>query len=157
MALGAELLPLLPGLLIVDPIQTILLVEDDPVLSESIAELLMDAGYAVATAPHGAAALDYLQSNEAPHLILLDLMMPVLDGFAFRRAQLRNRAFARIPVIVLSAIWRNDQVCSIGAADWFTKPADIDSLLQAIARNSRSTTLSGPWNSEGPGSSFTRN
>jgi CheY-like chemotaxis protein len=133
----------------VDPTQTILLVEDDPVLSESIAELLMDAGYLVATAPHGAAALDYLQSNAAPHLILLDLMMPVLDGFAFRRAQLRNRAYARIPVIVLSAIWRNEQVCSIGAADWFTKPADIDALLRAIARFSRASSVSGPWDTEG--------
>lgn len=132
-----------------DPTQTILLVEDDPALSESIAELLADAGYVVATAPHGAAALDYLHTNAAPHLILLDLMMPVLDGFAFRRAQLRNRTFARIPVIVLSAIWRNEQVCSIGAADWFTKPADIDSLLEAIARFSRASVLSGPWDTEG--------
>ena len=131
-----------------DPTQTILLVEDDPILSESISELLADAGYLVATAPHGAAALDYLHTNAAPHLILLDLMMPVLDGFAFRRAQLRNRAFARIPVIVLSAIWRNEQICSIGAADWFTKPADIDALLQAIASFSRSSVLTGPWDTE---------
>lgn len=116
------------------PLQTILIVEDDPILSESIAELLSDAGYAVAAAHNGADALQYLQTNPAPQLILLDLMMPVLDGFGFRRAQLRDRVLSRIPVIVLSAIWRNEQVYSIGAADWFSKPADIDALLQAIDR-----------------------
>jgi CheY-like chemotaxis protein len=121
----------------VPPVQTILIVEDDPVLSESIAELLTDAGYAVASAPNGADALAYLRSNAAPQLILLDLMMPVVDGFAFRREQLRDRTLARIPVIVLSAIWRNEQVHSIGAADWFTKPADIDALLHSISRNAR--------------------
>lgn len=136
---------------IVDSLQTILLVEDDQILSESIAELLADAGYLVATAPHGAAALEYLRTNAAPQLILLDLMMPVLDGFAFRRAQLRDRALARIPVIVLSAIWRNEQVYSIGAADWFTKPADIDSLLRSIARSARASVLSGPWDAESAG------
>lgn len=125
------------------PVQTILIVEDDPVLSESIAELLTDAGYAVAAAPNGADALDYLRANAAPHLILLDLMMPVVDGFAFRREQLRDRALSRIPVIVLSAIWRNEQVCSIGAADWFTKPADIDALLQSISRTARANALYG--------------
>lgn len=119
----------------VPPVQTILIVEDDPVLSESIAELLTDAGYAVASAPNGADALAYLRANAAPQLILLDLMMPVVDGFAFRREQLRDRALARIPVIVLSSIWRNEQVYSIGAADWFTKPADIEALLHSITRN----------------------
>lgn len=129
------------------PVQTILIVEDDPILSESMAELLADAGYAVASAFNGADALNYLRTHAAPQLILLDLMMPVVDGFAFRREQLRDKALARIPVIVLSAIWRNEQVCSIGAADWFTKPADIDALLQSIGRAARPGAPTGAWQS----------
>lgn len=133
------------------PVQTILIVEDDPLLSESMAELLTDAGYAVAAALNGADALTYLRTHAAPQLILLDLMMPVVDGFAFRREQLRDKALARIPVIVLSAIWRNEQVCSIGAADWFTKPADIDALLQSIGRTARPGMPSGAWQTHQPG------
>jgi CheY-like chemotaxis protein len=116
--------------------RTILVVEDDPLLAETLAELLEDEGYTVVSVPNGQNALNYLRHNPAPHLILLDLMMPVLDGFQFRREQLRDRALSRIPVIVLSAMWRNEHLCPMAVADWFGKPVDPSVLLRSIAEHS---------------------
>jgi CheY-like chemotaxis protein len=121
--------------------RTILVVEDDPLLAETMAELLQEEGYTVVSVPNGQNALNYLRHNPAPHLILLDLMMPVLDGFQFRREQMRDRALARIPVIVLSAMWRNEHLCPMAVADWFGKPADTSALLRSIERHSNPLAL----------------
>ena len=116
--------------------RTILVIEDDQLLAESLVELLEEDGYRVVSVPNGQNALNYLRHNPAPHLILLDLMMPVLDGFQFRREQMRDRALARIPVIVLSAMWRNEHLCPMAVADWFGKPVDPSVLLRSIAKHS---------------------
>ena len=81
----------------------ILLVEDDEDLSEVLADLLTECGYQVATASHGLAALGYLEANPLPSLILLDWMMPVMDGEEFCRQKAESPAIADVPVFLLSA------------------------------------------------------
>src|SRR5438093_9582920 len=80
----------------------VLVVEDDPELRALFGQILADHGYAVRTAGDGLAALREL-AVERPDVILLDMMMPVMDGHAFREAQLADPSWRRIPVIVISA------------------------------------------------------
>jgi CheY-like chemotaxis protein len=82
----------------------VLVVDDNDQARCSLAKLLELCGFATATAANGQLALDYLQDHPPPKLIVLDLMMPGMDGFAFRRAQKRDAALAAIPVLVLSAV-----------------------------------------------------
>ncbi|MFP2898959.1 response regulator [Corallococcus sp. 4LFB] len=111
---------------------TLLLVDDDTAIADALSELLVDEGYAVAVARNGAEALSYLRANAAPSLILLDLMMPVMDGYAFREVQREDAALSRIPVFILSAGHLGDRVRSLGVARVFKKPLLLDALLTAI-------------------------
>ena len=81
----------------------ILVVEDDGDVREALVQLLEFEGYRVTSATNGRDAIDQLRAGAAPNLILLDLMMPVMDGPQFRAAQLGDPGLAAIPVIVLSA------------------------------------------------------
>src|SRR5688572_27353229 len=87
----------------------ILLVEDDNDVREAIAEGLEDAGYQVFAAENGQEALDYLGSApQLPSLILLDLMMPTMDGWQFHEQLSHHPRCAHIPVVVLSAAGVSD-------------------------------------------------
>src|SRR5713226_6627597 len=81
----------------------LLVVEDDWELRSSLSDLLRRDGYDVADAANGSEALDYLKSSPAPDLILLDLMMPVKDGWQFRIEQKKDPTIASIPVLAMSA------------------------------------------------------
>ena len=116
---------------------TILLIEDDAVLSASLVELLEQAGYHPVAVPNSRNALNYLRSNPPPALIVLALMLPVLSGTRFRREQLLDPMLSRIPVIVHTALWANEHICPLGAVEWFPKPADPEEFLRAIARHCR--------------------
>lgn len=113
----------------------ILLVEDDVAISEAFTQILEDEGYVVASAANGQEALDYLRNGgERPHVILLDLMMPVLNGYGFRAAQLADPALADIPVVVVSA----DRGARLAAGELqvehvLPKPVDIGRLLDTVA------------------------
>jgi CheY-like chemotaxis protein len=112
----------------------ILLVEDDPALREALAEVLAERGYEVACAGDGREALRALEGRPVPAVILLDLAMPVMDGWAFRAAQRRDPAIAEIPTIVLSASLgeRDASLESLAPAAALTKPFDLDRLLDAL-------------------------
>ena len=84
--------------------QPILVVEDDTDLRDAMLELLRGFGRGAIGVANGEQALSILRSGLLPSVILLDLMMPGMDGWTFRREQMRDGRFARIPVIVLSAI-----------------------------------------------------
>jgi CheY-like chemotaxis protein len=116
--------------------RAILLVEDDPDIREAIHDVLTEEGYDVAVADTGLQALDRLRGGEPlPDLILLDLMMPVMDGWQFRAEQKRHPDWSAIPVIVLSAVGNtHEKADSIGALGCLRKPLDIDELLEMLAR-----------------------
>lgn len=112
---------------------TILIVEDDADIRDVLAEVLLDEGYVVATAADGGAALAWLKENPAPCMILLDLYMPVMDGEAFRAAQLRDHEQAQVPVIVVSAARDvHDRARALGAAGWVQKPLPLERLLKLV-------------------------
>ena len=108
------------------PRKTVLVVDDDRSIRESVAELLEFEGYEVYTAIHGQEALDWLQSNPPPRLVVLDLMMPVMDGWELLE-RLRE-ADIQIPVIVTSANVTPD----VHADDVLEKPFQVDDLLDAV-------------------------
>jgi len=111
----------------------VLVVEDDPSTCTALQMLLELEGYCVETAENGAVALQHLRDNVLPSLILLDLSMPVMDGAAFRRAQLADPYLAQIPVVVCSAIHPEGvKMDHLKAAAYLTKPVDIDILLSTV-------------------------
>ena len=112
--------------------RTILIVEDDPELRALFAQILADQGYAVRTAGDGLAALEQIAA-ERPTLILLDMMMPVMDGHAFRRAQMADPRWRGIPVIVVSATSEFLEAdATLGAKAIIGKPFDFDELLTLV-------------------------
>jgi len=115
------------------PPKTVLIVEDDADSREMFLELLRGGGYFVFAAANGKDAMKFLVGNSLPDVILLDMFMPEMDGWQFRRAQETDPRIAAIPVIVVSAVGaaRNSAVQS-GAAGFLQKPVAADDLLQAI-------------------------
>lgn len=111
----------------------ILIVDDSADIRESYRVMLEAAGYAVELAASGDQALRLLRSGLRPSLILLDVMMPEMDGFQFREAQLRDPELAPIPVIVYSGYPLDVQtVKRLGAVECLQKPYDPQRLLVLI-------------------------
>lgn len=113
----------------------ILVVDDDAGIRELITDTLSDEGYAVVTAPDGAAALVMLDEWQ-PSLILLDLLMPLMDGDEFLR-RYHERPGAHVPVVVFSASGpgRIARAAAQVEADAFlAKPFDLDDLLGLVTR-----------------------
>lgn len=110
----------------------LLLVEDDFALRAHLAELLMQEGYYVGCAADGAEALRRLQSEPLPAAILLDIMLPRVNGVVFREAQLRSSALRTIPTVAITSL---KDTLDLGALDFaavFRKPIDFDRLLDAL-------------------------
>jgi DNA-binding response OmpR family regulator len=116
----------------VDENARVLVVDDDELIRDTLATALTDEGYAVRVAGDGRAALNTL-GEWRPDLIVLDLMMPVMDGRAFRAAQRSAALTADIPVIVLSAAHNvHARAAELEAAAVFPKPFDLAALLEAV-------------------------
>ena len=113
--------------------QTLLLVEDDYDIRAMLVMLLDMEGYDVARAANGQEALNLLREGLRPNLILLDLMMPVMNGWQFREATLQEPDFASIPIIVISGDGRSAAQHMAGqVACFLKKPLDLDELLSKI-------------------------
>lgn len=114
----------------------IFVIEDDLHIRESLTEVLEIEGFNVFSAVNGQDALDILRQGERADLILLDLMMPVKDGFQFKQEQEQDPALSKIPVIIMSA---NGNLSAkkelIGVKDYLKKPIDLEALLQTINKN----------------------
>jgi CheY-like chemotaxis protein len=111
----------------------ILLVEDDFVLRSSLSELLAEEGFRVECCADGRDAFRRLHEPPKPNLILLDIMLPHLDGFEFRALQRKVPGFANIPVVVMSA-YNLDRV-TLAELDLplaFHKPLDVDRLVSTM-------------------------
>jgi len=113
---------------------TVLVVEDDDLLAGMLEVALESEGYEVKSAANGEEALAVLGSWR-PGLIFLDLMMPVMDGWAFREAQSRIPRLASIPVVVFTAVTNlEDRTRRLGAVEIITKPCDLDELFRAVRK-----------------------
>jgi len=114
----------------------ILVVDDDLDIRNTVAGILGDEGYQVAKAGNGQEALDYLNTpgNPRPCLILLDMMMPIMDGATFREHQQRSPDLSAIPVLVFTAFGTPADVS--WAAGRLTKPLRLEVLLSMVAKHS---------------------
>jgi two-component system, chemotaxis family, chemotaxis protein CheY len=110
----------------------ILVIEDDLDLAAAVCELLNASGYGATNAIDGVDALEQLRHAHLPNLILLDLMMPRMDGWKFRQEQMRDPRLKDIPVVVLSAVGQIGE--SIDATCILRKPVDPAALLDAVRR-----------------------
>jgi len=116
----------------------ILIVEDDPDVQVTLVDLLEDVGYQVDCAANGQEALNHLRRGTLPSVILLDLMMPVMDGYEFYDHLQANAEWATIPVLVVSAAARELNADSrLGAAPHVQKPFRAQQLLALIAHTIR--------------------
>jgi len=115
---------------------TILLVEDDAAQREPLSMLLERRGFALTTAGDGQEALQELHDGFVPCIIILDLQMPGMDGFAFRAEQLRDPSIARIPVILYSSGADINVVArQLGVTGYVAKPGNVTKLIQLVADN----------------------
>lgn len=114
----------------------ILVVDDDAALREAISEVLEDSGYEVSCATDGADALAQLRRGALPSVILLDLAMPVMDGWAFRQVQRDDPRLAAVPTLVVSATYEPDDraIESLRPDAFLPKPFDLGKLIAAIQR-----------------------
>jgi len=111
----------------------ILIVEDDDDIREALTQILELEGYVVREAANGREALDICAREPNPRLILLDLMMPVMDGWQFRAEQMKNPNLSKVPVVVISADASvHEKVATFGAASVLPKPISLDRLLRAV-------------------------
>lgn len=116
------------------PAGTVLLVDDDLDILEALDMVLEGAGYRVLTAHNGCEALRLLRAgSQRPFVIVLDLMMPDMDGWRFRAEQSADPALASVPVLVLSGA-RNlaERAASLGCTHFLEKPVDVSILLSEI-------------------------
>jgi len=111
---------------------SVLVVDDDRDLRETLCEVLRDDGNTVHAANDGAEALALLRGGAPVDVILLDLMMPRMTGWEFRKAQLADAALAGIPVVVMTAAADLDKH-PIDAGAVLQKPVELATLLRAVA------------------------
>jgi len=120
----------------------ILVVDDDPDLRRVLVSILVDEGYGVVEAANGADALEILREDRSFILILLDLVMPVLDGWQFREEQSGDPALALIPVVAMSTYASHGEHVPPQATPYLEKPFRASVLLGIIKTNARAPTIS---------------
>lgn len=112
---------------------TVLVVDDDPGLQRVMRKFLTLEGFTPVVAANGEEALAYLRGGGEAKVIVLDLRMPVMDGWAFRKEQRLDPGLAAIPVVVLSGV-EADRVSELEAAATFRKPASFPEIIDAVRR-----------------------
>ncbi len=117
----------------VRPPARLLVVEDDPDVRAAMCEALGELGYLVDEASNGLEALEHLRAGRRPSAILLDLMMPVMDGWTFRGVQRGDPTLSGIPVVVLSAsIPPGWKVTDLQVEALLEKPFGLDRLVETL-------------------------
>ena len=117
---------------------TVLVVDDDQGLQETLEAMLTLEGYRVVVASDGQEALDKLGDGQSdgglPHVILLDVVMPRMDGYAFAEELERRGLRSRLPIVLLTADARaEEKAARVGAEAFVEKPFEIDELLEKVA------------------------
>jgi CheY-like chemotaxis protein len=114
---------------------SILVVDDDPGIRTMLTLFLTHKGHSALEATNGQEALDQLrQSAQTPCLILLDLMMPVMNGWELSAALQRDETLAKVPIIVISAMGEAG-AAGLHPAEFMSKPVDIDHLIDVVAEH----------------------
>jgi CheY-like chemotaxis protein len=116
---------------------SVLIVDDNDLTRELLTDVLQTAGYRTAEAGDGQQALDYLHGRiDRPGVILLDLTMPVMDGWTFLRRRRREPGLAQVPVLVFTAAdgFNADTMQALGATDMLRKPAQPKEVVAAVKR-----------------------
>jgi CheY-like chemotaxis protein len=111
--------------------KSILIVEDDKEIRQTLIDILEGEGHKVLSAHNGQVALDILHSTEElPGLVILDLMMPVMDAYGFRKEQMKDEKLASVPTVLFSADGRLAQKAALGGfSEFIKKPAELDDLF----------------------------
>jgi CheY-like chemotaxis protein len=112
---------------------TVLVVDDDPNLVRLMSKFLVLEGFAPVPAANGQEALNYLRGGGGAGVILLDLRMPVMDGWTFRREQRADPQLANIPVVVMSGV-ESEQMNELNAAAAFNKPVSFAEVVGVVRR-----------------------
>jgi CheY-like chemotaxis protein len=113
--------------------KSVLVVEDDDSIRESMIEMLEMEGYSTYSAINGQEALKLLNGNiPKPCLVLLDMMMPIMNGREFLDQMMKDSVLAPIPVLIVSAV--ADPASSKGSIGFLKKPIDIESVLTIVAK-----------------------
>lgn len=115
-----------------DPKSTVVIIEDDPDIREAVRDLLELEGYFVASYENGKEALEHIHECPEPGVILLDLMMPVMNGWEFLRARKQDPLLSEIPCYVVSAVGNQEQLISEGAFGVLQKPIDASVVLDLV-------------------------
>ena len=117
------------------PDQYILVVDDDESIRDALCEVLADLGHNAECVSNGKEALERLSRGTLPQLVLLDLMMPVMDGWAFRERQLADPRLAGLPVYVLTAAGRHVRPSPVETEFLLTKPIGLAPLEAVLNRH----------------------
>jgi CheY-like chemotaxis protein len=110
----------------------VLVVEDDDDIRNALQDILITEGYTVFCANNGQEGVDILKKMECPGLILLDLMMPVMNGWEFITVKDKDVQLAPIPVVVVSAV--ADRGKPVHARGFIKKPINLDVLLKVVSQ-----------------------
>jgi CheY-like chemotaxis protein len=113
---------------------TVLIVDDDQAILDGVGEFLREEGFTVVTAANGAEGLAYLRAGLSPDVILLDVMMPVMDGWDFRTEQLADPVLQDIPVVAISACGfaRSTIAAQLKAHEVFAKPIELSRFVETL-------------------------
>jgi CheY-like chemotaxis protein len=115
-------------------VQHILVVDDDPAIRDVVADILEISDYPVQTAVNGAEALEKIRQDQ-PAAVLLDLMMPVMDGWEFLRACRNESPCSHVPIVVMSAAREASDVADeLGAQAFLPKPFELDAILSVVGQ-----------------------
>jgi DNA-binding response OmpR family regulator len=112
--------------------KTILVIEDEKEIRSTLKEFLEFENYDVLTADNGQAALDILKVSTTPHLILLDMKMPIMNGWQFAGEYLKAYDHTSPIVVITAAADAEQRAKDIDAVGWISKPFNLDMLLQKI-------------------------
>jgi CheY-like chemotaxis protein len=111
----------------------VLVVDDERDIRELVQDILQFEGYSVVTASNGREALEHLRRAALPGLILLDLMMPIMNGWEFRAEQLEDPQLRSIPVVVLTGNrYAPERARELNVSSYITKPIHLDQLLALV-------------------------
>jgi CheY-like chemotaxis protein len=112
----------------------IFIVEDEADIRDTLADILESEGYAIAAAANGREALDKLSVSAPPKVILLDLLMPVMNGLEFRLEQSLRPGIAGVPVVLMSADYQTQQKAEKMGVAHLRKPLDLDCLVTTLKK-----------------------